>query len=102
MITFYGRITLDNRCERSIIILHNFHVGRIFYPLNRPCVYIEMACNGVFGAGNDGVINPPKLDRTFQLEQAELIVRDEDVFQLICDFQVLIDLAKVRLLVQKM
>ena len=65
--------------------------------LSRPCVYIEMACNSVFGAGENGVINPPKLDRTFRLEQVELIIQDEDVFQLICDFEVLIGLAKVRM-----
>ena len=54
-----------------------------------------MACNSVFGAGNNGVINPPKLDRTFQLEQVELVVLDDDVLQLIYDFEVLIALAKV-------
>ena len=54
-----------------------------------------MACNGVFGEGNNGVINPPKLDKTFELSQCELAVMNEDVFQLIKDFEVLTKLAKV-------
>jgi len=28
-----------------------------------------MACNGMFGAGQNGLINPPQEDRTFQLAQ---------------------------------
>ena len=85
----------DVSCDTSKLNLASIMLVSLRY-LTRPCVYIEMACNSVFGAGDNGVINPPKLDRTFRLEQVELIIQDEDVFQLICDFEVLIGLAKVR------
>ena len=61
-------------------------------------VYVEMACNGVFGEGNNGVINPPKLDKTYALSQVELAVMDANVFHLIKDLEVLTKLAKVRVM----
>lgn len=34
-------------------------------------LYIEMACNGMFGTGNGNQINPPQEDRTFYLAQGK-------------------------------
>lgn len=35
-------------------------------------LYVEMACNGMFGVGNGGMIQPPDPDRRFALAAAEL------------------------------
>ncbi|VDI59980.1 alpha-mannosidase, partial [Mytilus galloprovincialis] len=60
---------------------------------NRYKLYVEMACNTLFGAG-DGLINPPVLDKTFTLSQAEISVFHRDVFELILDIETLHDMAK--------
>lgn len=57
-------------------------------------LYVEMACNGLFGVGNDGLINPPDPKRTFVLEKAEIAIRDPLVYQLLRDFDILIGMAK--------
>lgn len=54
-----------------------------------------MACNGLFGAGNNSQINPPNENKYFQLKQCGLLVLDELVYQLRIDYQVLIDIVKV-------
>ena len=36
-------------------------------------VYIEMSCNGLFGVGNAGMINPPDPNRTFRLASARIL-----------------------------
>jgi alpha-mannosidase len=35
-------------------------------------LFIEMACNGMFGVGQDGLINPPDENRQFLLAQGNL------------------------------
>ncbi|XP_063403459.1 alpha-mannosidase 2C1-like [Mytilus trossulus] len=60
---------------------------------NRYKLYVEMACNTLFGAG-DGLINPPVPDKTFTLSQAEISVFHRDVFELILDIETLHDMAK--------
>lgn len=57
-------------------------------------VYVEVACNSLFGAGNGGMINPPDVNKTFTLKTAKLVVFREDVYQLLMDFEVLIGLCK--------
>lgn len=32
-------------------------------------LWVEMACNGMFGTGKNGLINPPEDNRTFCLSQ---------------------------------
>jgi alpha-mannosidase len=32
-------------------------------------LWVEMACNGMFGAGKNGLINPPEENRFFCLDQ---------------------------------
>lgn len=56
-------------------------------------LYIEVACNGMFGNGNGGDINPPNPDRTFNLVRAELIQHNSEAYALIYDLQILRDTA---------
>ena len=61
----------------------------------RCVLYIEMAANGMFGAGNDGLINPPDPLRNYTLSMAEIAVFNPLCYQVLMDLQVIIDLAKV-------
>lgn len=58
-------------------------------------VYIEAAANGMFGAGKDGLINPPDPQREFPLVLAEVALMDQDVYDLMMDTTVLYDMSKV-------
>ncbi|CAJ0832316.1 13763_t:CDS:10 [Entrophospora sp. SA101] len=51
--------------------------------------YIEMACNGMFGNADNGGINPPNPNRYFKLETLELVVRNEEAWNLFYDFQII-------------
>ncbi|KAI8506798.1 Alpha-mannosidase 2C1 [Branchiostoma belcheri] len=57
-------------------------------------LYVEMAANGMFGAGQGTMISAPDPNRTFTLSRAELAVLDRDVYNLLMDFEVIIDMAK--------
>nr|XP_033776797.1 alpha-mannosidase 2C1 [Geotrypetes seraphini] len=57
-------------------------------------LYVEMACNGLFGSGNNCMIAPPDPDRKFVLQRAELVVFNRDVHELLVDFETLLDMAK--------
>ena len=57
-------------------------------------LYIEMACNGMFGNGQDGLINPPNERKFFHLNTCELVILQEKVADLFNDFQVIADLAR--------
>jgi len=37
-------------------------------------LFVEMACNGMFGTGQNGLINPPDENRFFQLAKGKLQV----------------------------
>ena len=69
------------------------------YMCIRFVLYIEVACNGMFGAGRGGLINPPDPDTTFTISVAEVSVFEEDVYQLLMDITVLYDLTKVSMYV---
>ncbi|KAM7151591.1 alpha-mannosidase 2C1 isoform 2-T2 [Macrochelys suwanniensis] len=58
-------------------------------------VYVEVACNGLFGAGKGSLIAPPDPDKTFTLSKAELVVFNRDVHELLIDFEILVDMAKL-------
>ncbi|KAM9313462.1 alpha-mannosidase 2C1 [Gastrophryne carolinensis] len=58
-------------------------------------LYIEMACNGLFGAGQGGMIAPVDPDKMFTLQKAELAVFNRSVEDLLLDFEILHDLAKL-------
>lgn len=58
-------------------------------------LYVEMACNGLFGAGKGSMIAAPDPDRMYTLQSAELVVFNHDTRELLTDFEMLIDVVKV-------
>lgn len=58
-------------------------------------LYVEMACNGLFGAGQGSQIAPPDPNRKFSVQKAELVVFNGDVRELLTDFEMLVDIVKV-------
>uniref|UniRef100_A0A8C0GZK0 Alpha-mannosidase Ams1-like N-terminal domain-containing protein n=1 Tax=Chelonoidis abingdonii TaxID=106734 RepID=A0A8C0GZK0_CHEAB len=62
-------------------------------------VYVEVACNGLFGAGKSSLIASSDSDKKFTLHKAELVVFSRDVHELLVDFEILVDMAKVNTLV---
>lgn len=58
-------------------------------------LYVEMACNGMFGNGLNGQINPPDPNRMFTLKTCELRVFDREAFELYMDFKIIAEMAKV-------
>uniref|UniRef100_A0A8C9VGB2 alpha-mannosidase n=1 Tax=Scleropages formosus TaxID=113540 RepID=A0A8C9VGB2_SCLFO len=57
-------------------------------------LYVEMACNGLFGAGKDSAIAAPDPHRTYTLQRAELVVFHRHVRELLTDFEMLVDIVK--------
>ncbi|KAI9003260.1 alpha-mannosidase 2C1-like protein [Gaertneriomyces semiglobifer] len=59
-------------------------------------LYIEIACNGMFGAGagGNGSINPPVMNRQYRLETAELVVPSKEAYHLLWDFEILLGIVK--------
>lgn len=49
----------------------------------------------MFGVGHNGMINPPEENRYFHLNMAEIVQFDQDVYDLIMDLTLIIDIAKV-------
>ncbi len=62
---------------------------------SRHIFYIEMACNGCFGAGAGMQIAPPDPNATFTVSQAEIAVIDKNVYNLLFDLEILIGLVEV-------
>ncbi|XP_076466498.1 alpha-mannosidase 2C1-like [Babylonia areolata] len=60
----------------------------------RYVVYVEMACNGLFGASKGGLIGPTDPNRHYSLQQAEIATFDRDVYGLIMDMEILYGMAK--------
>ena len=59
--------------------------------------YIEMACNGMFGNGNGGMIQPPSAHRYFQLHTARITAVNLQARALYYDFWMIggeLDLSK--------
>ncbi|KAJ1911829.1 Glycoside hydrolase, 38 vacuolar alpha mannosidase [Tieghemiomyces parasiticus] len=51
--------------------------------------YVEMACNGLFGMGAGGMINPPDMNRYFRIDRAELAVNNVAARCLWRDFEII-------------
>lgn len=66
-----------------------------FLLLSSLTLYVELACNGLFGAGKGSMIAPPDPDRRFTLSKAELVVFNRDVYELLVDLEILLDMAQV-------
>lgn len=75
---------------------HSFPLanGPIWKNQCRQKIHIEMACNGLFGAGDNGMIERPDPNRYFTLAQAEIAIFDRRVYDLILDVEMLHDMAK--------
>lgn len=65
----------------------------MFYSIT---LYVELACNGLFGAGNGSMIAAPDPNRKYTLHKAELVIFNRDVQELLTDFEMLVDIVKVR------
>uniref|UniRef100_A0A8D0D5E0 alpha-mannosidase n=1 Tax=Sander lucioperca TaxID=283035 RepID=A0A8D0D5E0_SANLU len=59
-------------------------------------LYVEVACNGLFGAGQGSMIASPDSNRKFSVQKAELVVFNRDVRELLTDFEMLIDIVKAQ------
>uniref|UniRef100_A0A672RDD3 Alpha-mannosidase 2C1 n=1 Tax=Sinocyclocheilus grahami TaxID=75366 RepID=A0A672RDD3_SINGR len=59
-------------------------------------LYVELACNGLFGAGKGSMIAAPDPNRKFTLQKAELVVFNRDVRELLTDFEMLVDIVKAQ------
>ncbi|GAA5797506.1 hypothetical protein HPULCUR_002894 [Helicostylum pulchrum] len=57
-------------------------------------LYIEMACNGMFGAACSGLISPPDPNRFFNLSEVDLAVPNKLAWELLHDFQIILGMAK--------
>ncbi|KAM4618384.1 alpha-mannosidase 2C1 [Polymixia lowei] len=57
-------------------------------------LYVELACNGLFGAGQGSMIAAPDPSRKYSVQKAELVVFNRDVRELLTDFEMLVDIVK--------
>ncbi|XP_037539458.1 alpha-mannosidase 2C1 [Nematolebias whitei] len=57
-------------------------------------LYVEMACNGLFGAGQGSMIAAPDPNRMFSVQKAELAILNRDVLKLLTEFEMLVDIVK--------
>nr|XP_021523910.1 alpha-mannosidase 2C1 isoform X2 [Aotus nancymaae] len=60
----------------------------------RLTLYVEVACNGLLGAGKGSMIAAPDPEKMFQLSRAELAVFHRDVHNLLVDLELLLGIAK--------
>ncbi|XP_030620900.1 alpha-mannosidase 2C1 [Chanos chanos] len=58
-------------------------------------LYVELACNGLFGAGQGSMIAAPDPNRKYTLQKADLVVFNRDVRELLTDFEMLVDIVKL-------
>lgn len=59
-------------------------------------LYVEVACNGLFGAGQGSMIAAPDPNRMFSAQRAELVIFNREVRELLTDFELLVDIVKVQ------
>ncbi|XP_049634576.1 alpha-mannosidase 2C1 isoform X1 [Suncus etruscus] len=57
-------------------------------------LYVEVACNGLLGAGKGDMIAAPDPEKMFQVNRAELAVFHQDVHKLLVDLELLLGMAK--------
>lgn len=66
---------------------------RVDYPLVKRApaegmyltMFVEMACNGLFGVGRGGDIEPPDLTKTFTLQECGIATFNRHAWDLLCD-----------------
>uniref|UniRef100_F6ZB88 alpha-mannosidase n=1 Tax=Equus caballus TaxID=9796 RepID=F6ZB88_HORSE len=59
-------------------------------------LYVEVACNGLLGAGKGTMIAAPDPEKMFQVSRAELAVFHQDVHKLLVDLELLLGMAKAQ------
>uniref|UniRef100_A0AC11CF98 Mannosidase alpha class 2C member 1 n=1 Tax=Ovis aries TaxID=9940 RepID=A0AC11CF98_SHEEP len=59
-------------------------------------LYVEVACNGLLGAGKGSMIAAPDPEKMFQVSRAELAVFHRDVYKLLVDLELLLGIAKAQ------
>ncbi|XP_056138138.1 alpha-mannosidase 2C1 [Lampris incognitus] len=57
-------------------------------------LYVELACNGLFGAGHGSMIAAPDPNKKYSVQKAELVVFNRDTRELLTDFEMLVDIVK--------
>ncbi|XP_053512866.1 alpha-mannosidase 2C1 isoform X4 [Artibeus jamaicensis] len=57
-------------------------------------LYVEVACNGLLGAGKGSMIAAPDPEKMFQVSRAELALFHRDVYKLLLDLELLLGVAK--------
>ncbi|ELW70646.1 Alpha-mannosidase 2C1 [Tupaia chinensis] len=57
-------------------------------------LYVEVACNGLLGAGKGNMIAAPDPEKMFRLSRAELAIFHQDVHKLLVDLELLLGVAK--------
>lgn len=78
------------------------HQERLFFVLSPSasvsCLhhefFIEMACNGLFGAGSPSMISAPDKDKMYTLKTADIAVFNRQVDSLVTDLRLLVNMAK--------
>ncbi|KAF7224392.1 alpha-mannosidase 2C1 [Nothobranchius furzeri] len=61
---------------------------------HRLTLYVEMACNGLFGAGQGSMIAAPDPNRKFSVHKTELVIFNRNVQKLLTEFEMLVDIVK--------
>lgn len=82
----------DHWARRADYPLYN---GQLVTGGERLTLYVEIACNGLFGAGRGGQIEPPDMNRYYELEECCLAVFDPLAWGLLNDLTVLSALVDV-------
>jgi alpha-mannosidase len=73
---------------------HEYIITRNATGNEKLVLYIEMACNGLFGVGMNGFINPPDPNRTFNLKKCQIAVFDPEAYNLLMEFKIVSEMAK--------
>jgi alpha-mannosidase len=57
-------------------------------------LFVEMACNGMFGNGQNGMIRPPDPNKSFTLSDVQIVILNTEAYDLYWDLIVMCDLFK--------
>eukprot|EP00177_Eucheuma_denticulatum_P008677 GFKZ01015775.1.p1 GENE.GFKZ01015775.1~~GFKZ01015775.1.p1 ORF type:complete len:1183 (-),score=165.02 GFKZ01015775.1:2165-5713(-) len=76
----------DHWARRADYPLYN---GQIVTGGEKLTLYLEIACNGLFGAGRGGQIEPPDMNRRYELDECCLAVFDPTAWGVLNDLTVL-------------
>lgn len=94
-------VWIQGEPEQGLTGSRNGHQIRTDFTLTRNaiakekfCVYVEAVASDMFGAGANGMINPPDPSRYYSISVAELVVFDKDVYDLLLDLTTIHDMAK--------